>query len=171
MITIKRATEKDARSIAGIGKISVAKAHEGSCAPEILNGYIEKNYTDDAIKNELADPGNIYHIIYYNDQAAGFSKIVLNEKHDAVTKENVTKLDRIYLLEAFKGIKLGYELLKFNINFAKKNDQSGMWLYTWVGNNTAINFYKKMGFEIIGSHRFYVSGSHWNLNHHMYLNF
>src|SRR5262245_8729762 len=171
MISVLKATEKDCDAIVRIGKISVAESHRGSCSDEEMNEFLERNYNRYAIKAELDDPGNIYHIINYNDEPAGFSKIILNAKHSNIAAGNVTKLDRIYLLKEFYGLKLGLELLNFNIELSKKNTQSGMWLYTWIGNHRAIDFYLKAGFTIIGSHKFYVTKTHYDVSHHMYLKF
>ena len=170
MISIKRATEEDYKSIVTIGKISVAEAHRDSTSEENLNEYLEKNYNEDAIIQELNDLNNIYHIISYDGLQVGFSKINLNAKHPDIVAENITKLDRIYLLKEFYGLKLDLELLKFNIKYARNNNQSGIWLYTWIGNNRAVNFYLKTRFKIIGSHKFYVTEKFYNLNHHMFLN-
>ena len=168
---IQRATEKDQEAIVSIGKVSVADAHRGSCPDEVLNEYIEKHYNAEEITRELSDPKNIYHIIYYDGKPAGFSKIILNAEHTNVATRNATMLDRIYLSKEFQGHKLGFELLKFNIDLAKNNDQSGIWLFTWIGNKKAIEFYTRMGFTIIGSHRFQVTETHSNPNHQMYLAF
>ena len=169
MISILRATEDDSESIAAIGMISVEEAHRGSCSAEALNMYLSENYNQNAIQKELSDSDNIYHIITYQDKLAGFSKIILNAEHDNIPQKNVTKLDRIYLLKEFQGLKLGLSLLNFNIELARQHDQSGIWLFTWVGNTNAINFYLKAGFKIIGSHYFKVTDEVFNLNHHMLL--
>ena len=171
MISIIKATESDYNSIASIGKVSVADSHIGSCTDEEMNDYLEKNYNSDTIKKELNDVSNIYYLINYDGKTAGFSKIILNAKHPNIAAENVTKLDRIYLLKEYYGLKLGLELLNFNIELSKSNNQSGMWLYTWVENKRAIDFYLKTGFEIIGNHKFYVTTTHYNLSHQMMLNF
>ncbi|MEO8085604.1 MAG: hypothetical protein ABI763_02220 [Bacteroidota bacterium] len=113
MIKIIKATEKDFSDIVAIGKITVEEAHRDSCTAEEMNQFLENNYTDDAIKNELSDINNIYHIIYFNEQRAGFSKIIFNCSHPNIQPKNVTKLDRIYLLKEYHNLKLGYELLKF----------------------------------------------------------
>ncbi len=169
LISITKATEEDYKSIAAIGNVAVEEAHRGSCLAADLQEYLEKNYNDDALKAELNDTHNIYHIVNYNGMPVGFSKIVLNAKHPNIEAENVTKLDRIYLLKEFFGLQLGLELLNFNIRLAKSHNQSGMWLFTWVGNERAIAFYDKTGFKIIGSHQFYVTKTYYNLNHHMLL--
>ena len=171
MISVLKATESDYNSIVNIGKISVEESHRGSSSPEVMNEYLEKAYNNDAIREELNDINNIYYIINYNDKPAGFSKIILNAKHPNISTGNVTKLDRIYLLKEFYGLKLGLELLNFNIELAKSNNQSGMWLYTWIGNTRAVNFYLKAGFTIIGSHKFYVTKTHYDVSHQMLLNF
>lgn len=169
MISIIKATEKDYHSITSIGYVSVEEAHRESCAPEILKEYLDQHYNDIAIKKELTDTNNIYHIIYVDEKAIGFSKIVLNAAHPTIPLPNVTKLDRIYLLKEYQHLKLGYQLLQFNIELAKKNDQAGLWLFTWIGNTKAVNFYLKNGFTIIGNHHFKVTDNHYNENHHMYL--
>ncbi len=169
MTSIKRANAEDHRSIVDIGKVAVAEAHRDSTTAENLNEYLDKHYNDHAIMEELADQNKIYHIISYNGKPVGFSKIELNAKEPAIVAENVTKLDRIYLLKEYFGLKLGFELLKFNVQLAKDNNQSCMYLYTWTGNKRAIDFYLKAGFIIIGSHKFYVTETHYNMNHLMFL--
>ncbi len=171
MISIIKATERDYNSIVSIGKISVAASHKDSCSAEVMNEFLERNYNSDAIREELHDINNIYYLINYNDKPAGFSKIILNAKHSNIVAENVTKLDRIYLLEEFYGLKLGLELLNFNIELSKNNNQSGMWLYTWIGNNRAVIFYLKAGFTIIGTHKYYVNETHYDPSHQMLLNY
>jgi diamine N-acetyltransferase len=171
MISILRATENDYNTIVNIGKVSVTEAHKDSSSTEILNEFVEKNYNNDEIKKELSDPNNIYYIINYNNQPVGFSKIIFNTRHPNIVRENTAKLDKIYLLKEFHGIKLGFELLKFNIELSKNNNQSGIWLYTWIGNKKAIDFYIKAGFTIIGSHDFYVAKTHYDRSHQMYFSF
>ena len=170
MISIIKATEKDYTSIATIGKISVAEAHRDSCSAEDMDEFVEKNYNNDAVKEELKDSKNIYHIVDYNGNVAGFSKIILNAEHPNINQKNITKLDRIYLLKEFYNLKLGLELLNFNIELCKNHNQSGIWLFTWIGNKRAINFYLKTGFTIIGSHKFKVTETRYNENHQMFLN-
>ena len=170
MISIVKAKEKDYFSIANIGKVAVEEAHRDSCSAEDMSEFLENNYNNDAIKEELNDTRNIYHIINYNGNPVGFSKIVLNEEHPNILQKNITKLDRIYLLKEFYNLKLGLELLKFNIEFCKKHSQSGIWLFTWVGNKRAVNFYIKAGFTIVGSHQFKVTETRYNENHQMFLN-
>ena len=88
MISIIKATKNDAKIIAEIGKVSVGEAHRGSCSATDLNQYLEKNYNTDAILGELTDENNIYHIIYFDGEPAGFSKIIFNAAHSSIQQKN-----------------------------------------------------------------------------------
>ena len=109
--------------------------------------------------------------MYHDDEPAGYSKIIFNVPHYNIESSNVTKLDRIYLLEKFHGFGSGFELLNFNIELSVKNNQSGMWLFVWKENHRAVRFYEKTGFKIIGSYDFKISETHSNPNHQMFLKY
>lgn len=170
-ITIRQVNEDDYAVIARIGRISVEESLRESCTAIVMQEFLAANYNDDTMRQELIAPANIYHIVYYNDEAAGFSKIVYNASHPNIQDSNTTKLDRIYLLSKFFDLKLGIRLLNFNIELSKAQEQSGMWLFTWKGNDRAINFYKKTGFSIIGDHDFKIAGDHYNPNYQMLLKY
>ena len=171
MIFITKATQRDCNSIVNIGKIAIAESHRDSCSAEDMHTFLESNYSSDAIMEELNDITNIYYMVTFQNKPVGFSKIISNAKHPAIVAENVTKLDRIYLLKEYYGLKLGLAILNFNIELSRNNNQMGMWLYTWIGNRRAIDFYLKAGFTIIGSHKFQVTKTHYDLCHQMFLNF
>ncbi len=42
-----------------------------------LNFYVTEKYSDVILKQELSDLKNIYHIIYHDNRAAGYSKIII----------------------------------------------------------------------------------------------
>ena len=99
MISIIKATVNDYKPIVEIGKISVEESHRESCSAKDLKDFLDKHYNKEVIQEELMDENNIYHIIYYNGIPAGFSKIILNAPHTNIQQQNITKLDRIYLLK------------------------------------------------------------------------
>ena len=169
MIRIEKATPDDAKSLAKLGSIAWVEAHGRSASPKDIESYVKRKYTEAAIFDELKKPTNQYHLIYWNDQLAGFSNIILNAPDPNVAAPNAAELDRLYLLREFYDRKLGLALLQFNIDLAKKHEQVGLWLYVWKGNDRALAFYSKAGFKIIGSHDFQISDSHSNPNHQMYL--
>jgi len=169
MVTIVKATTEDATLLADIGRITFIESHGHSAPAADIDAYVAAKYSPAILQEELSDPGNIYHILYHARQAAGYSKIIFHTPPPGIPKQNFTKLERIYLLKEFYQLKLGYELLRFNIDLSQKNNQAGMWLYVWKENHRAVNFYTKTGFHITGSYDFKLSETHSNPNHRMLL--
>jgi ribosomal protein S18 acetylase RimI-like enzyme len=171
MTEIKKAEKADAKLVAEIGKLSFLESHRLSASFADIDAYVAETYTTEIVGKELSDPENIYHLIYYNQQPAGYSKINLNHPLEKVQAKNITKMDRLCLLQEFYNLRLGLKLLEFNIALSKKANQLGMWLYTWIENKRAVSFYLKAGFEIIDKAYFKISATHSNPNHLMYLKY
>src|ERR1043165_4521249 len=95
---IRPATLDDCNIIAHIGRVAVELSHRDSCSAEDMNYFLDAHYNEEAIRQELSDPANIYHLVFYKGAPAGFSKIILNAPHPNIATPNATKLDRIYLL-------------------------------------------------------------------------
>jgi len=171
MASIIKATEGDVQLLVELGKITFIESHGTSAAPGEITHYINEKYNSEVIRQELTDPKNIYYIIYHNKQPAGFSKIILNVPYHGISKQNVTKLERLYLLKEFYGLQLGNELFHFNLELSRNEDQAGMWLYVWKENHRAIIFYEKLGFNIIGDGDFRLTPTHANPNYIMFLQY
>ncbi|HEX6169674.1 MAG TPA: GNAT family N-acetyltransferase [Chitinophagaceae bacterium] len=159
---IIKGTLQHAEVLSELGAETFYSAHKDSAPATELTTYMGKIYSLDAITKELSNPENIYHIIKHESTIAGFSKMELNMKHPAIEMANVSKMDQIYLLDSFQGLKLGAKLLSFNIEYSKSCGQNGMWLVVWVGNTTAITFYEKFGFHIVTRDDFHLTDTHIN---------
>lgn len=171
MTTITRASEDDSLCLSEVAKRTFIESHGRSAPEEDINDYITEKYTETTLREELGNPANIYHLLYYDRELVGFSKITLNCPYEENGALNTGKLDRIFLLQKVYGLKLGNELLTFNLNLMKEHHQTGAWLYVWIENERAIQFYKRNGFVLVGSHDFKISENHTNPNHQMYLDF
>ncbi len=169
MISIVLATKNDFKLLSDIGRQTFIESHGKSAPNADIAFYLDKKFTESALQDELADVNNIYHIIYYEDKPVGYSKIILNVEVSAVSSKNITKLERLYILEEFYDKKLGLELFNFNVALSKNNQQAGIWLFVWQENKRAINFYKKNGFEVIGTYDFKLSETHSNPNYQLFL--
>ena len=171
MISIIRAEEKEAQLLSEIAKQSFIESHGHSAKPKDINVYVTEKCSENFFREELRETKNIYHILYHDNQVAGYSKIIFDTPYTNSPVKNITKLERIYLLKEFYNLKLGLTLIQFNIDLSKKNNQGGIWLFVWKGNPRALNFYQKNGFVIIGSYDFKISENHSNPNHQMFLQY
>jgi diamine N-acetyltransferase len=152
-----------------IGSQSLVESHGRSAPPQVMQSYVDEKFTEAALSEELSDPHHIFHLIYYNGQAAGYSKIIYNSPIEAVPQPNITKMERLYLLREFYGLQLGQQLMDFNIRLSKQHGQQGMWIHVWKENHRALHFYEKVGFVIIGDGYFRLTDEHANPNWQMFL--
>ena len=60
----------------------------------------------------------------------------------------VAYLRRLFIKPAMRGKGYGSELVRYCINYAKKNGMNFLDIYVQEDNKTAINLYKKLGFSI-----------------------
>lgn len=170
-IHIKRAGRADSALLANMGKVTFIASHGISAAAIDIEEYVAARYSLETVQDDLADDRNIYHILYYNGEPAGYSKIVLNTPPLPEWKENATKLERLYLLQPYYHLGLGQTLLQFNIDLSRQQQQQSMWLYVWTGNERAVHFYLRQGFKQVGSHDFKLTERHSNPNYLMVLEY
>src|SRR6476469_10374180 len=119
MTTLKPLTKDDAVMLAEIGGASLIQSHGHSAPANIMEAYRKKAFSVEACRAELAHERNVFNGVYYNGKPAGYSKIILSEPHPAVYLQPVTKLERLYLLNDFYGLKLGHRLLAQAIELSK----------------------------------------------------
>ncbi|MEP6674875.1 MAG: GNAT family N-acetyltransferase [Ferruginibacter sp.] len=169
MVSIIRAAKNDAEIIRNVGIVSFIESHGSSASAADIQNYVDEKFELQRVKNELSDAGNIFHIIYHDNEPAGYSKIIFNDPYQGSSIQNITKMERLYLLKRFYDAKLGLQLLNFNIDLCRQQQQAGMWLVVWTGNERAVRFYKKTGFETVAHSFFRISETHSNPNYEMLL--
>jgi len=171
MLKISPSDFGDAEVLAKLGRETFLEPHSESAPAADLEKYVSMSFSLSRMQEELKDPCNIFHIVRWNDEVAGYSKIVPNSPNPKISSKNVTKLERLYIKKEYYGQRVGLSLFQYNLELAKKQGQQGFWLTVWPGNSRAIEFYRKQGFSIIGETYFKISETHSNPNHWMYVAF
>ena len=171
MISIKKAQSEDVPTLSRIGGITIFESHGHSAPTHVMQSYVDEKFSEPYVLEELSVPTNIFYLIHYEGVPVGYSKIIYNIPIEPVPQPNITKMERLYVLQEFHSLKLGHQLMQFNIQLSKDNGQQGMWLYTWKENHRAINFYKRVGFVIVGDGYFRLTAEHSNPNWQMFLRY
>ncbi len=171
MITVVPATIQETKILTEIGRRSLIESHGHSAAPGVMQTYLSEKFTESAQQEELSDQLNIFHIINYNNQPAGYSKIIYRQPMEQVKQKNITKMERLYLLQEYYSLRLGQQLLQYNIDLSKQQGEQGMWLYVWEENERALRFYTKAGFQIIGDGWFRLTEDYANPSWKMFLQY
>jgi len=163
-VSITKASKKDAETLLKLAVTTFRESHGHSAAADDIGEYINAKFTLKNIERELSDESNVFYLIYVNEELAGYSKIIYNKAYENLTQANSTKLERLYVLEKFHDLKVGKQLMDFNLNLAKQNAQTGLWLYVWTENHRAVRFYTNYGFQQIAETTFQISTRHSNPN-------
>lgn len=171
MIHIQKATINDAKILSEVGFHSFKSAHGHSAPKKDIEKYMSLYFTKNVFFKELSNEKNHFYLIKFNEVIVGYTLVIFDKKEAQILTENPAYLSRIYLLEAYYGLGLGRQLFDFIKSICIENQQSGIWLNVWVENQKAIQFYKKLGFEIVGKSDYQISATHSNPNHVMFLQF
>jgi ribosomal protein S18 acetylase RimI-like enzyme len=112
-----------------------------------LAQYIRKVFGINTLKAELPDKNLQYYMAFVNHKPAGFMKINLCSNLPGLDSEKGIELDKIYILPALKGMKVGKHLLDLGFDIAKLDKKEIFWLSVIDTNVEAISFYEKAGFK------------------------
>ena len=155
-ILIRQATIDDAKLLTDLAYTTFwdAFAHHPKNAPDDLNYYMRQAFNQEQIASELADVKNIFLIAEIDDEAAGYSKIIIDNIEPGVTAARPVELSRLYAHQKHLGQGVGQRLMDANFERARAEDRDVMWLGVWEYNPRAQRFYEKNGFRFVGSHVF-----------------
>lgn len=123
---------------------------------ENLNNYLKTSYADQVLKDEINNKESEFYFIYLDNSIAGYLKLNVGSAQTEAISENGLEIERIYIDSDFKRKGLGKELYELAIKRASEQSKDSIWLGVWERNLAAIEFYKKMGFEKIGQHSFFM---------------
>ena len=158
MIEIKRADETCSELLAELGSTTYSESHGHFI--ENKNDLLQYNasaFSVSKTKRDLNDANNLFYIIYTDNMAVGYAKLLIDAPHESVDSKNCCRLERIYILDRFIYLKIGQQLLDFIEEEARKLRLDTMWLSVYVKNERAIRFYEKNGFGTVGKLRFLVN--------------
>ena len=123
MISIRKATVNDVKQLAIVSKKAFFIPHQHAIPEEIMDKYLKESFNEETLTKEVTQQHYEYHLIFYKEKLAGFSKIILNTENEHILAKNITKMERLYLLKEFYGLGLGKKLFDFNLGLIKKNNQ------------------------------------------------
>lgn len=112
---------------------------------EDMRDYLVRNLSLDQLKFELESAVSSFYFIYVEEELAGYMKLNVSDSFE---------IERIYILEKFKGIGAGKAFMNFAFMQAKSLGFKSVWLGVWEHNTKAISFYTSLGFTSYGEHNF-----------------
>ena len=112
--------------------------------------YIDKSFSEAALKKELEDPNAAFFLIYMADKLVGFLKLNINKAFEGGSAEESLELERIYLTKSASGNGVGRQAVAFTVDFARQRNKRLVWLKA-MDSSQSVDFYLKNGFEKCGT--------------------
>lgn len=158
-LEIRIAKAKDAEMIASLSAMTFWDTYRDNPNVDVTNikAYMSKAFTIEKITKELADGNTIFLIAEDENQQIGYAKLLVGSRESIISSERPLEISRIYLKREFFGKGFGSILLQQCLDRGKQEGCDSVWLSVWQHNQRAIKFYKKKGFENIGTHIFHLA--------------
>lgn len=135
-----------------------------SNSDDLLQQYYKKSLNIAKLSAQLENTNSEFYFIYSAPRAepeaklAGFLKLNIDDAQTDLLDPDALEVEKIYILKEFLSQGLGKQMISFAINRAQQHNKKYLWLGVWENNFSALNFYKKMGFEQFGEHGFDMAG-------------
>ena len=142
MITISEAGLSDIKTIQEITNITWPITYGEILTKEQLDYMLDLFYSEEALAKQIENKEQLFYLISDSESTIGFIGIEHNYKNEALTK-----IHKIYLLPETQGKGYGKIVFESIEKLALENNSAAL-LLNVNRFNTALNFYKKLGFDI-----------------------
>lgn len=153
-ITINPVFQKDIQNLQNIGRQTFSETFSNSNSPENMRKYLEEGFAIEKLTLELQNEHSKFYFAQMEDKVLGYLKINFGASQTELKDNKAVEIERIYVLQAFQGKKIGQLLYEKAMQIAKEVKAEYIWLGVWEENNKAIHFYTKNGFVPFDKHIF-----------------
>lgn len=153
-IAIKQASLEDIQTLQFLGRETFSETFAKSNTQENMKRYLDVNFSEEKLRNELNHPDSLFFIAWQGDKAIGYLKLNSGKAQTEAQDESALEIERIYVLSQYHGKKVGQLLYEKALETAEKQEKSFIWLGVWEKNPRAVRFYEKNGFVAFGKHVF-----------------
>ncbi len=122
--------------------------------PEDMAAYLAVSFSPQKQAEELADPSTTFLIAEIDDTAVGYARLRHSPAPAAITGQHPLEIVRFYVDKSWIGRGLSATLMQACLEYAAHYQCDVIWLDVWEHNARAIAFYRKWGFDLIGTQPF-----------------
>lgn len=156
ILEIHQVSEANVTELQNIGRQTFAETFSEFNAAENLNEYLTTSFATEKLVNELQNPESMFFFAFVKTKLAGYLKINFGSAQTELVDVSSMEIERIYVLKAFQGKKVGQALFEKAVEIARQSQCSFIWLGVWEKNQKALSFYRKNGFQEFSRHIFRI---------------
>ena len=153
-IEIRKASINDLEDLQKIGRQTFSETFAAENTEEDMAKYVEESFSVERLSAELNNPDSEFYVAVQHNDVIGYLKLNFGKSQTELKDNRALEIERIYVLKAFHGKKIGQLLYDKAIQVATNNKVEYVWLGVWEENHRALRFYKKNGFVAFDKHIF-----------------
>lgn len=153
-ITIRKCELQDLQALQKISVQTFVEAFGKQNTKENIESYLSTGLSLEQLEKELEHPESAFYFAEYQEEVLGYLKVCTGSAQTEAMDDTSLEIERIYLKKAMKGKGLGKKLMNKAFEIATAQNKKRIWLGVWDKNESAIAFYKKIGFTSFGKHSF-----------------
>jgi ribosomal protein S18 acetylase RimI-like enzyme len=150
---ISRATVADAQELSHLSVAVFPLGCPANTKPEDLAEYINRELTAERFRMLLEDDRFLILVLKTSHRLAGYALVARGEVHPKVASAVQCELRKFYVDAAYHGRGVANALME---EVLAATSGASLWLSVFSGNERAISFYKRWGFQMFGSQYFLV---------------
>jgi len=120
--------------------------------------HIQAEITRPAFEQYWSDGRTSVFVLESGKKLVGYSVVRMGSSVKCVTAELPAEISRIYLRGEAKGSGWGSKLMNAMLTLCEASGADWVWLGVWGENHRAVSFYRKWGFQEVGTHEFVYDG-------------
>ena len=144
----------DAVALQKIARATFSEMFADYNSADNLKKYLDEKFTIEKLSEELSHPHSTFYFAQIGEEIVGYLKTNTGDAQTELKDLNAFEIERIYVLHAFHGKKVGQQLIDKALEEARKTTCSYVWLGVWEENHRAKQFYSKNGFVKFDTHIF-----------------
>lgn len=152
-VTLRLATAADAALLADFGRRTFAEAFSGNNDPVRMAQYMAQAYGVEQQAAELAEPQAFTLIAEVAGETAGYARMRVRTE-PGIPGDHPIEVHRFYTDRHWHGKGVATVLMEACLAEARQRGHDVVWLGVWEHNPRAQAFYRKWGFEQVGTHVF-----------------
>lgn len=153
-LVIKECRLKDIEKIKYISEKTFYETFSNENTKEDMDNYLRENFSYEQLEHEIENDYSKFYIVENNEKVVAYMKLNFDKAQTEAGHDNTLEVQRIYVLQEYKGKHIGKLLIKKAIEISRGNNLNYIWLGVWENNINAIKFYEKLGFEKFDTHIF-----------------
>jgi ribosomal protein S18 acetylase RimI-like enzyme len=153
-VVVRKIDLEDLSQLQKIGKTTFAETFAEHNTKEDLEKYLDESFSNEKLSSELNSPHSSFYFAEIDNNVVGYLKINFGDAQTELKDNKAVEIERIYVLQAYHGKKIGQLLFNKAIEIAKEHKAQYVWLGVWEENHRALQFYKKNGFVQFDTHIF-----------------